>query len=94
MYYEELDGHAVSAFGVRSRKLSKILRALEGTLSRWSRLHLQSLAPPPGRRPVVKINAKSQHYEKHVAPTPLSEIRVGKRKKRCKQSVNIKSVHK
>jgi hypothetical protein len=47
-------------FGVRSRKLSKIgqpldgspkifhlelLRASEGTLSRWSRLHLQSSAP-------------------------------------------------
>jgi hypothetical protein len=46
-------------FGVRSRKLSNVLsiiwmtkiyylellRALEGTLSRWSRLHLQSLVP-------------------------------------------------
>jgi hypothetical protein len=47
-------------FGVRSRKLSNVgqswdgwlkmyyvelLRASEGTLSRWSRLHLQSLAP-------------------------------------------------
>jgi hypothetical protein len=47
-------------FGMRSRKLSnvdqsldgcpkiyylKLLRASEGTLSRWSRLHLQSLAP-------------------------------------------------
>jgi hypothetical protein len=45
-------------FGVRSRKLnnvgqslddqnllSRVFRALEGTLSRWSRLHLQSLAP-------------------------------------------------
>jgi hypothetical protein len=36
-------------FGVRSRKLPKIyclelLRASEGTLSRWSRMHLQSLA--------------------------------------------------
>jgi hypothetical protein len=50
----------VSALGVRSRKLSnigrssdgwsniyylKLLRASEGTLSCWSRLHLQSLAP-------------------------------------------------
>jgi hypothetical protein len=37
-------------FGVRSRKLSDVgppvlLRASEGTLSRWSRLHLKSLAP-------------------------------------------------
>jgi hypothetical protein len=45
-------------FGVRSRKLSVVshwmddqkftiefLRTLEGMLSRWSRLHLQSLAP-------------------------------------------------
>jgi hypothetical protein len=35
-----------------------------------------------GRRPVVKIIAESlsQHDEKHVVPTPLSGIRVGKRK--------------
>jgi hypothetical protein len=34
-----------------------------------------------GRRPVVKIIAEtlSQHDEKHVVPTPLTEIRVGKR---------------
>jgi hypothetical protein len=34
-----------------------------------------------GRRPVVKIIAESisQHYEKHVVPTPLSGIRVGRR---------------
>jgi hypothetical protein len=55
-------------------------------------MHLQSLAPIPviqyqggltsGRRLVVKIVAKSllQHDEKHVVPTPLSGIRVGKRK--------------
>jgi hypothetical protein len=63
-------------------------RASEGTLSHWSRLHLQSLAPTPvsrrltsGRRPVVKIIAEilSQHDEKHVGPTPLSGIRVGGR---------------
>jgi hypothetical protein len=59
---EELGGRAVSALGVRLRKLStglngqswdglpkiyylELLRASEGTLSRWSRLHLQSLAP-------------------------------------------------
>jgi hypothetical protein len=55
---EELDGPAVSALGVRLRKLSKfsishrmgdqnllyLLHTSEGTLSRWSRLHLQSLA--------------------------------------------------
>jgi hypothetical protein len=69
----------------------ELLRASEGTLSRWSRLHLQSLAPTPvsrsnppatsGRRPVVKIFAESlsQHDEKHVVPTPLSGIRVGRR---------------
>jgi hypothetical protein len=59
---EKLDSPAVSALGVRSRKLSnalngqswdgwpkpyhlELLRASEGTLSRWSRLRLQSLAP-------------------------------------------------
>jgi hypothetical protein len=30
----------------------KLLHASEGTLSRWSRLHLQSLAPTPGSRRV------------------------------------------
>jgi hypothetical protein len=36
-----------------------------------------------GRRPVVKIIAESlsQHDEKHVVPTPLSGIRVGKRRR-------------
>jgi hypothetical protein len=58
--FEKRDGTAVSALGVRSRKLSNIgrssdlwpkmyylelLRASEGTLSRGSRLYLQSLAP-------------------------------------------------
>jgi hypothetical protein len=35
-----------------------------------------------GRRPVVKIIAESlsQHDEKHVVPTPLSGIRVGRRR--------------
>jgi hypothetical protein len=64
-------------------------RASGGTLSRWSRLHLQSLAHPlqfqggltSGRRPVVKIIAESlsQHDEKYVVPTQLSGIRVGGR---------------
>jgi hypothetical protein len=36
-----------------------------------------------GRRPVVKIIAESlsQHGEKHVVPTPLGGIKVGKEKK-------------
>jgi hypothetical protein len=59
--HEELDSPAVSALGVRLRKLSnahngqswdgwpkpyhlELFRASEGTLSRWSRLHLQALA--------------------------------------------------
>jgi hypothetical protein len=61
----------------------ELLRASERTLSRWSRLHLQSLEPTPvSRRPVVKIIAESlsQHDEKHVVPTPLSGIRVGRRR--------------
>jgi hypothetical protein len=50
----------------------ELLRASEGTLSRWPRLHLQSLAPTPvsrkvdvGKRLVVKIIAESlsQHDE-------------------------------
>jgi hypothetical protein len=69
----------------------EFLRASEGTLSRWSRLHLQSLHPlqfqeglASGRRPIVKIIAESlsQHDEKHVVPTPLSGIRVGVREER------------
>jgi hypothetical protein len=55
--YQELDGPAVSALGVRSQKLSNIgrtsdgwpnlefLRASKSMLSCWSRLYLQSLAP-------------------------------------------------
>jgi hypothetical protein len=38
----------LSMLGVRSQKLSnvcKLIRASEGTLSFWSRLHLQALAP-------------------------------------------------
>jgi hypothetical protein len=37
-----------------------------------------------GRRSVVKINAESlsQYDEKHVVPTPLSGIRVGRRRRR------------
>jgi hypothetical protein len=64
----------------------ELLCALEGTLSCWSRLHLQSLASTPvsrrvdvrqaaGRKKVAE--SLSQHDEKHV-PTPLSGIRVRK----------------
>jgi hypothetical protein len=49
-------------------------------------MDLQSLAPTPvssGRRPIVKIisESTSQHDEIHVVPTPLSGIRVGRRRK-------------
>jgi hypothetical protein len=61
----------------------ELLCTLEGTLSCWSWLHLQLLAPTPVsrrvdvRRPVVKIitESLSQHDEKNVVPTPLSGIR-------------------
>jgi hypothetical protein len=54
----------------------ELLRVSESTLSRWSRLHLQLLAPlPDSRRVDVRqaVNRKniaeslSQHDEKHVA---------------------------
>jgi hypothetical protein len=66
----------------------ELLRASEGTLSCWTRLHLQSLAPTPvssrvdvRQAAVVKIIAESlaQHGGKHVVLTPLSGIRVGER---------------
>jgi hypothetical protein len=72
----------------------ELLRASEGTLSCWSRLHLQHLHPlqfqgglTSGRRPVVKIIAESlsQHDEKYVIPTPRSGIRVGKRRVAMKE---------
>jgi hypothetical protein len=59
----------------------ELLRALEGTLSRWSPLHWQSLAPTPISRRVY-VRQAAQHDEKHVVPTLLSGIRVGKRKKK------------
>jgi hypothetical protein len=71
----------------------ELLRVSEGTLSCWSRLHLQSLAPIPVSRRVdvrqggliVKIIAESlsQHDEKHVVPTLLSGIRVGRREEKA-----------
>jgi hypothetical protein len=65
----------------------ELLRASERTLSRWSLLHLQSLALQfqggltSSRRTVLKIIAEclSQHDEKHV-PTPLSGKWVGRRR--------------
>jgi hypothetical protein len=77
---EELDIPAVSAHGVRSRKLSnalkgirwvtniyhlELLRASEGTLSCWSRSHLQFLAPTP-----IIAEYLSQHDEKACCTDP------------------------
>jgi hypothetical protein len=60
---EELDGRAVSAIAEAKHRSQwlvlgwvtkiyylELFRASEGTLSRWSRLHLQSLAPNPVSR--------------------------------------------
>jgi hypothetical protein len=98
----------VSTLGVRSRKLSIVCKRSDGCskfifwsssggiLSRWFRLHLQSLHPlrfqaglTSGRRPVVKIIAKSlsQHDKKYVVPTPLCGIRVRERKRRCRRVI-------
>jgi hypothetical protein len=74
----------------------ELLGASEGTLSRWSRLHLQSLAPTPVSRRVdvrqaaghkIIAESLSQHDEKHVVPIPLSGIRVGGRRR------NPSSIH-
>jgi hypothetical protein len=68
----------------------ELLRTSEGTLSRWSLLHLQSLAPAPVSRRVnvrqaagrkIIAESLSQHDEKHVVPIPLSGIRVGRRRR-------------
>jgi hypothetical protein len=69
----------------------ELLLASEGTLSRWSRLRLQSLAFPLhshggltiARRPVVKIIDEfvPQHNEKHVVPTPRNGIRIERRRR-------------
>jgi hypothetical protein len=89
---------------VRSRKLGNVLksvigwvpetyyfellRASEGTLSRWSRLHLQSLAPATvSRRFDIRqaagrknnCRSLSQHAKKHVVTIPLIGIRVKRR---------------
>jgi hypothetical protein len=54
-----------------------------------SREHLLQFQGGLGKRPVVKIIAEclSQHV-----PTPLSEIRVGRRKESTKQSRVLKSL--
>jgi hypothetical protein len=63
-------------------------RASEGTLSRRSRLHLQSFVPTPVSRRVDVRQAAGRTNScrifittrrKYVVPTPLSGIRVGKR---------------
>jgi hypothetical protein len=64
------------------------VRASEGTLSRRSWLHLQSLTPTPVSRRIdvrqaagLKINCRiSQQDLKHVVSTSLSWIRVGKKR--------------
>jgi hypothetical protein len=70
----------------------ELLRASEGTLSRWSRLHLQSLAPiqfqgglTQDRRPVVKIIAGSlsQHVEKNMLYRPDLVWEKGRKKIKC-----------
>jgi hypothetical protein len=66
----------------------ELFHASLGKLNRWSRLHLQLLVPTlvsrtvdVGRRPVVKIIAESYNMiKKHVVPTSLSGIMVGKKK--------------
>jgi hypothetical protein len=76
----------------------KLFRASEGTLSRWSRLHLQSLAPTPIPMVAVRQAAGcknfaeclSQHDKQHVVPTSLIRIRVGKRKSACYYGNNRK----
>jgi hypothetical protein len=82
--------HAIAEAKQRSRwsvmgcVTLELLHASEGTLSCWSRLHLQSLAPTPvsrrvdARQPVVKIIAESlsQHNKKHVVSTSLTWIKV------------------
>jgi hypothetical protein len=69
------------------------LRALKGTLSRWSRLHLQSFVPTSvSRRVDVRQAAGHKNncrilittWWKHVVPTSLSGIRVGKRKNKLR----------
>jgi hypothetical protein len=66
-----------------------LLRPSEGTLSRWSRLHLQSFVATPVSRKVDvrQVASRKNNYRifittwwKTCLPTPLSRIRVGKRR--------------
>jgi hypothetical protein len=67
----------------------ELLRASEGTLSRWSRLHLQSfVSTAVSRRVDVRQAAGRKNncrifitWWQHVLPTPLSGISVGKRRR-------------
>jgi phosphomannomutase len=79
----------------------ELLRASEGTLSCWSRLHFQSLAPTPVSRRVdvkqaavrkIVAESLSQHDEKHVVPAPLNGIRVRKREVCTVRGSNTKPV--
>jgi hypothetical protein len=91
---EEFDGRAVSLLAEAKQRSQRsvmgsvtkihyleLLRDSEDTFSRWSRLHLQSLAPTPVSRRVdvrqvagrkIIVESSSQHDEKHVVPTPLN----------------------
>jgi hypothetical protein len=83
---EELDGPAVCALGERGSlaTLSKVSHRMgdsEGTLSRWSRLHLQSLAPAPASRWVdVRQAGRKNNCPNKNVPSPLSGIRVRRRR--------------
>jgi hypothetical protein len=75
-----------------------IIRASEGRLGCCSRLHLQSLASTPvSRRADVRQVAGGKNkcrifittWWKHVVPTPLSGIRVGRRITECRERVCI-----
>jgi hypothetical protein len=99
----ELNGPAVSTLAMWLRKLSNILKvpksskfiissflAWEGMLSRWSQLHLQSLAPAPvsSRVDIRQADGGKNNFRifittlwKHVVSTLLSGIRVGRRKR-------------
>jgi hypothetical protein len=61
----------------------EVLLASEGTLSCWSRLHLQSLASTPVSKRVDVRQARKNQCRIFITtlPTPLSGLRVGKRKK-------------
>jgi hypothetical protein len=68
------------------QKFLQFLRASDGTLSRWSRLHLQSLAYSSIKEGDVRQATGCKNNCRIyiccvfiVVPTPLSGIRVGKK---------------